>query len=123
MMGTATFWIMIVSGLLTMTMVHAAIAPRAALVAMFGAELQGRLAEIIVSNWAALITLVGVALIYGAIEPVHRVPILVFAGASKLIFIALMLSVGRAYLTPRARLYAAVDVVFVVLFALILLLG
>ena len=59
-------WIMLVSGLLTCTLFYAAIAPQAALRSMFGESLDGQLAEIIVRNWGALLTLVGALQIYGA---------------------------------------------------------
>ena len=48
-------WIMLVSGVLTCTMIFAAIAPQAALRSTFGATLEGPLAEIVVRNWGALI--------------------------------------------------------------------
>ena len=51
-------WIMLVSGALTCTMIYAAIAPQAALRSTFGETLEGPLAEIIVRNWAVLITAV-----------------------------------------------------------------
>jgi len=44
-------WIMLVSGILTSTMLYAAVAPQAALRSTFGETLQGPLAEIIVRNW------------------------------------------------------------------------
>jgi hypothetical protein len=50
-------WIMVVSGALTCTMFQAAIAPQAALEGMFGATLEGPVAEIVVRNWRALIGL------------------------------------------------------------------
>jgi hypothetical protein len=46
-------WIMIVSGVLTSSMIYAAIAPQEALTSTFGAALKGPLAEIIVRNWGA----------------------------------------------------------------------
>jgi len=52
-------WIMIVSGALTCTMIYAAFAPEAALHSTFGRTLEGPVAEIVVRNWGALITLVG----------------------------------------------------------------
>ena len=58
--------IMILSGALTFTMIFAAISPQAALDSMFGENITGPLAEIIVRNWGALIALVGGMLIYGA---------------------------------------------------------
>ena len=57
--------IMLVSGVLTATMIFAAIAPRAALQSNFGESLEGPLAELIVRNWGILIALVGVTMIAG----------------------------------------------------------
>jgi hypothetical protein len=45
-------WIMIVSGVLTFTMIYAAVAPQAALMSTFGEMMDGPLAQIIVRNWA-----------------------------------------------------------------------
>ena len=39
---------------------------------MFGATLEGPLAEIVVRNWGILIALIGGMLIYGAFEPYSR---------------------------------------------------
>jgi hypothetical protein len=114
-------WIMLVSGTLTCTMVYAAIAPQAALRATFGETLQGPLAEIVVRNWGALITLLGAMLIYGAFNPPARALALTVAGASKLVFIALVLSQGTRYLGHQAGIAIAVDLVWVVLFAWYLL--
>jgi hypothetical protein len=47
--------IMIVSGVLTMTMASAAIAPEAALRSTFGESVSGLVADIVVRNWGALI--------------------------------------------------------------------
>ena len=63
-------WVMILSGVLTFTMIHAAFAPQAALSSMFGETLQGPLAEIIVRNWGVLIAIVGGLLIYE--RSIHR---------------------------------------------------
>ncbi len=56
-------WIMLVSGVLTCTMVYAAIAPQAMLRSRFGESLEGPLADLIVRNWGALIFLIGAMLI------------------------------------------------------------
>ena len=48
-------WIMLISGVLTFTMVFAAITPQLALSSMFGSSLEGPLAEVIVRNWGALL--------------------------------------------------------------------
>ena len=56
-------WIMLVSGVLTCTMFYAFVAPQAALTSTFGAALEGPVANVVVRNWSALITLVGAMLI------------------------------------------------------------
>jgi hypothetical protein len=114
-------WVMLVSGVLTCTMAYAAIAPQAALLSTFGETLQGPLAEVVVRNWGALITLVGVMLIWGAFDPGLRTMALTVAGISKLVFAALVLSHGGRYLGHQAGIAIAVDLVWVVVFAWYLL--
>ena len=109
-------WIMLVSGALTATMIHAAIAPQAALRSTFGETLEGPLAEIVVRNWGVLIALVGAMLIYGAFNAAVRPLVLIVAGLSKLAFIALVLSQGTRYLSHQAGIAIAIDLVMVVLF-------
>lgn len=109
-------WIMLVSGVLTCTMLYAAIAPEAALRSTFGETLDGDLAEIVVRNWGALIALVGAMLIYGAYDPPGRPLILTVAGVSKLTFIGLVLVHGRQYLGHQVGISIVVDLVMVVLF-------
>jgi hypothetical protein len=110
-------WIMLVSGALTCTMIYAAIAPQAALRSTFGETLQGPLAEIVVRNWAVLITLIGAMLIYGAYHPPMRRLVLAVAAFSKLVFIVLVLAQGSRYLGQQAGIAIAVDALWVVLFA------
>ena len=114
-------WIMLMSGALTCTMVYAVVAPQAALRSTFGETLEGPLAEIVVRNWGALITLVGAMLIYGAFNPQVRSLALTVAGASKLVFAALVLSQGGRYLGHQAGIAIAIDLVWVALFACYLL--
>jgi hypothetical protein len=114
-------WIMLVSGVLTCTMAFALFAPQAALLSTFGETLQGPLADIVVRNWGALITLMGAMLIYGAFHPPVRPLALTVAGTSKLVFIALVLSHGGMYLGQQAAIAIAIDFVWVVLFAAYLL--
>ena len=114
-------WIMLVAGVLTCTMIYAAIAPQAALRGTFGETLQGPLADIVVRNWGVLITLVGAMLIYGAYRPAVRPLVLVVAGLSKLVFIVLVLAQGSRYLGQQAGIAIAIDAVWVVLFALYLM--
>ena len=113
--------IMIISGGLTMTMVYAALAPQAALTSMFGETLTGPLAEIIVRNWGALIAIGGATLIWGALVPAVRTQVLLAVGVSKLVFIGLVLGVGRQYLSGQAGVAIGLDAVCVLLFALYLL--
>lgn len=109
-------WVMLVSGVLTLTMVQAAFAPKAALRATFVETLEGPLAEIVVRNWGALIALVGAMLIYGALQPRVRPLVLVVAGLSKVTFITLILGFGAQYLRHQAGVAIAVDSVMVLLF-------
>lgn len=113
-------WIMLVSGVLTCTMIYAAIAPQAALRGTFGETLDGPLAEIVVRNWGVLITLIGAMLIYGAYHAAVRPLVLAVAALSKLVFIALVLAQGSRYLGQQAGIAIAIDAVWVVLFALYL---
>ena len=108
-------WIMLISGALTCTMIYAATAPEAALMYTFGASISGPIAEIVVRNWGALITLVGAMLIYGAFKPLHRSLVLVVAGISKIVFIGLVLTIGNQYL-DRAGFAIAFDAVVVIIF-------
>jgi hypothetical protein len=114
-------WIMLVSGALTCTMIYAFIAPQAALTSTFGAALEGPVANVVVRNWAALITLVGAMLIYGAFHPSVRRLALVVATASKVVFIALVLAQGGRFLGYQAGTAILIDGLWVVLFAWYLL--
>ena len=113
-------WIMLVGGVLTCTMVYAAIAPQAALLATFGETLPGPLAELVVRSWGVLITLVGAMLVYGAFYPAQRPLVLVVAGISKLAFAVLVLSYGGRYLAT-AGMAVAFDLAMVALFVTYLL--
>jgi hypothetical protein len=109
--------IMIASGVLTLTMVYAAVAPEAALRATFGESLTGPVANVVVRNWGALIGLIGAMLIYGARRPAVRPMALVVAGTSKAIFIGLVLSQGARFLSGQAGTAIVIDFVWVVMFA------
>ena len=111
------YWVMLISGILTCTMVYGAIVPQSALKAMFGDALEGPLAEIIVRNWAALITLSGAMLIYGAYAMEVRPFVLIVVGTSKLIFISLVLSQFALYGRRQAGIAAVIDMIMVALFA------
>lgn len=114
-------WIMLVSGILTCSMLLAVLAPQAALRSMFGATVDGPVAEIVVRNWGALIALVGATLIYASSRPAVRPLALVLAIVSKLIFITLVLVFGRELLSHQAGGAVVGDSLMVVLFLLYLL--
>ncbi len=113
--------IMMVSGLLTCTMVYAALLPQAAFQSNFGETLEGSAAEVVVRSWGVLIAMVGGLLIYGAYRPAVRPLALVFAGISKLAFIGLVLSHGLVFLEHQVGLAVAVDLLWVLVFAWYLL--
>lgn len=120
MLRAAIKWIMLVSGALTCTMVYAAIAPQATLRSTFGETLEGPLADLVVLNWGALIFLVGLMLIYGAFYAAARPMALSVAAASKVVFIALVLSNGDRFLRTQAGVSIAIDAVMVLVFLLYL---
>ena len=114
-------WIMLVSGVLTFSMIYAAIAPRAALNMTFGeAKAEGAALEIVTRNWGILIALIGAMLIYGAFDPPGRPFILIVAGVSKLAFIALILANGSAAARTKAAGAIVIDTIIIVLFTLYL---
>lgn len=114
--------IMVISGLLTLTMLYAAVSPVAASQSFFQETPEGAMASIVVPNWGVLIGLMGALLLYGAFHAPSRKLALVVAGASKIAFIVLILMQGDHYL---GGLQAAliVDGVMVVLFAVYLVIG
>ena len=113
--------LMTVSGVLTLTMIYAAIAPAAALQSNFGETLTGPVASVVVRNWGALIGLVGAMLIYGARSPAVRPLVLTVAASSKAIFIALVLAQGGRFLAHQAGIAVVVDAIWVIVFSAYLL--
>lgn len=116
-------WVMLISGLLTCTMFLGLISPQASLKSNFGVMLEGSAVEIIVRNWAALIGLMGIMLIYGAFVPTVRRFSLIMAGISKVIFIILILSLGKEFLKFGVGTAVIIDSIMVVLFIAYLLLS
>ena len=114
-------WIMLLAGVLTATMIQAAVDPVGALQSNFGETPNGPAVHLVIRNWGALIASVGGMLIYGAFRVVDRPLILTVAGSSKLMFIALVLSNGTRYFSYQAGIAIAVDSMMVVLFAWYLL--
>ena len=107
-------WAMLVSGALTATMFYGLFAPEAALQSMFGASFNGPLESLVVRSWSALVGLMGVVLIYGALNEKHRVFAISIAASSKVIFVALVLLYGAQYL-GKATPAIAMDCVVIFL--------
>jgi hypothetical protein len=68
-----------------------------------------------------LITLVGAMLIYGGVEPLQRPLVLIVAGISKAVFIALVLSQGQRYLGHQGGIAVSIDLLMIGLFSWYLL--
>ena len=115
-------WVMFVCGLLTCTMFQGLISPQSSLKSNFEETSEGTAFEIIVRNWAALIGLMGIMLIYGAFTSRVRRYSLIIAGISKVVFIFLILSLGKQYLKFGVGTAVIIDSVMVVLFIIYLLL-
>lgn len=95
-------WLMLVSGVLTASMFYGLFAPQAALESMFGVSFTGQLESIVIRSWSALVGLMGVILIYGALNEKHRAFCAAIAATSKAIFVTLVLVYGQAFLGKAA---------------------
>src|SRR5436190_14444585 len=109
--------IMLLSGGLTTTVGYAALATKAALESTFGEGVSGPVAELLARNWGVLVAVLGVMLIHGAFKAASRRVALLAAGASKVCFIALVLSNGTRFLGHGAGTAVVVDSLMVILFA------
>jgi hypothetical protein len=105
-------WLMLVSGALTATMFYGLIAPQAALESMFGASFNGTLESIIIRSWSALVGLIGIILIYGALVEKHRAFVTAICALSKAIFFSIVITYGQAYLA-KATPAIIMDIVVV----------
>lgn len=103
------FWILIVAGALTSTMLAAAVAPRAMFTSMFGSVAEGPLGNLLMRNWAFLVSASGLLMIYAAFEEPVRLPAILFAVIGKLMFAWLVFAGGKTL--ASARMMAIVDVV------------
>lgn len=114
--------IMVVSGLLTLTMLYAAVAPGPALQTYFGETVENQAVSIVVANWGVLIGLMGALLLYGAFHAPSRKLALIVAGASKIAFVGLILMAGDRYLGTLGTA-VIIDSVMIVLFAAYVIFG
>ena len=112
-------WIMLAGGLVTMTMLQAAVAPRAAFRMLLGEEPQGPLALLIARNWGLIVGGSGAMLVWAAFHPEVRTPVLLFSAAGKLSFVLLVLF--HPPYRRKAIAAIAIDGLLVVLFAAYLL--
>ncbi|MGJ8669083.1 MAG: hypothetical protein ACSHXK_06305 [Oceanococcus sp.] len=95
-------WVMLVSGVLTATMFYGLFFPQASLESMFGVSFSGSLESIIIRSWSALVGLIGLILIFGALNEKFRVFSISIAALSKAIFVSLVLIYGQAFLSQAA---------------------
>jgi hypothetical protein len=95
-------WIMLLSGVLTLTMFYGLFVPEAALESMFGTSFNGALENIVIRSWSALVGLIGIILIYGFFSQKNRVYSISIAAFSKLIFVTLVLLYGQEFLGKTA---------------------
>lgn len=110
-------WILLACGLLTFSMIQALFAPRATLRAYFGETTESRATLVLIRNWGALIAIGGLFLIYAAFHPEHRPAALITVGASKLVFITLLLTSGVDIRKTQAGVAIVLDSLMLILFA------
>ena len=112
-------WVMLFSGVLTLTTFYGLFAPQAVLESMFGASFNGVLESIVIRSWSALVGLMGAVLIYGALRAQSRTLCISIAAFSKLVFVCLVVLFGQEFL-PNAAPAIALDCVVVALAGLYL---
>jgi len=113
-------WVMLASGVLTITMFYGLFAPQAALESMFGVSFNGTLESIIIRSWCALVGLIGAILIYGALNDKSRVFSISVAAVSKVIFVSLVMIYGQEFL-GKAGPAIVMDCIVIALTALYLI--
>lgn len=108
-------WLFGLAGLITLSMLQAVVAPRAALRVYFGEQTDSPGLLVIVRNWGAGIAACGGLLLVAAFLPDLRVAAAGFAIVTKLAFVALVLGPGRPAAQRQALLAVGFDVVVVAL--------
>lgn len=107
-------WLMLMSGVLTASMFYGLVAPQALLASTFGATFADPLALMVTRSWSALVGLMGLVLIYGALVAEHRRFAALLAATSKAVFVGLLLIYGQTY-WPQAVAAMALDTLVVAL--------
>jgi hypothetical protein len=109
------FWILIVSGAATCSMLGMALAPRVAVRLIFGEDITTASGLLMARSWGAMIFVSGLLLIASAYRPDFRTPVLLNAIAGKLGFSLLVFANGRRYRARPAFAMAIGDLVIVIL--------
>jgi hypothetical protein len=109
--------ILVVTGLMTSGAIVFFLAPLLALKPIFGIDEATPVLRLITRHWALLVFLVGLLLVYAALEPALRTPILIVAGIEKIAF-AILLFFGPVQGTFAAKFAAAGDAMLALLYVL-----
>ena len=109
--------ILIVSGVATMSAVGQCFAPRPVLQLLYGVETSDPITLLLARHWGVLIGLVGALLVYSAVDPGVRTPVLIVAGIEKMMFSGLVF-LGPAPRTSVGTLAATGDTFFALLYVL-----
>ncbi|GAA6155988.1 hypothetical protein NBRC116588_14610 [Pyruvatibacter sp. HU-CL02332] len=108
------FWILLVSGVITSSMLAAAVAPRLVFRQFFGTILDGPLGNAIMRNWGLVIGMSGLLLIYAAYDETVRTPIMLFSIVGKLFFSVQVFAAGSTLKAARGG--AIIDLVIGLVF-------
>lgn len=108
------FWILLVSGVITSSMLVAVVAPRLVFQQFFGTILDGPLGNAIMRNWGLVIGMSGLLLIYAAYDETVRTPIMLFSIVGKLFFSVQVFAAGSALKAARGG--ALIDLVIGLVF-------
>jgi hypothetical protein len=109
------FWILIVCGVATCSMIAMALAPRSVARLVFDDDISNPSALLIARSWGAMIFVSGVLLIASAYHPAWRTPVLLGAIAGKLGFVLLVFANSGRYLSRPAFAMAIGDLLIVLL--------
>jgi hypothetical protein len=115
------FWVLLLCGAATCSMLLQALAPRFSARFIFGEEIASAPAVLIARSWGLLVFTSGALLIASAYHPEFRVPVLINAIAGKIGFVMLVLADAKRYLARPAFAMAVIDLGMMALFAWYLL--
>jgi hypothetical protein len=107
-------WILIVSGLGTCSVVSMALAPSFAMRSFFGVVEQGPVVNLIARSWGVMVFCAGLMMVYAAYHAEARLPILLYAIAGKMSFVA-MVAATPVFRRQMAAILALLDLLIVAL--------